>query len=254
MDTYLYMTVFPESLVASMLPPSDFAPYMAVGSRKRTPGRALLFHLDRENLSGIFDLSPAKNLKPHPDGSPKHSVTLSTYRVLERIPLKAFLNLYLVTRDGQYLEIGPQAQLPPAEKHYYLYQELCPMHPMVLSELSPRNFGAFITDPDSPVGVPKILFADLLLGRIADPRSSIPVQYLPYADMGLIRDSLEILEKSERKTLVVNRTHSRDFFYRTVDEGFFLADGKDLVFFPFPTLEERERGHIHEWWRSAELS
>lgn len=253
MGTYLYMNVFPEALVASMLPPEDFAPYLAVGSLKRTPGRAVLFEIDPHLDVAYFDMSPARDIRPHPDGAPKHSVTLSIYRVLEHIPMEAFGRLFLVTRDGKVLDIQPQEYAGGEKRLFRLYQELCPMHPTVVSKLNPEAFGRFITNPATSVRVPKVLFADLLLGQIADPTSDVPIGTLPYAEIGLIRDATEILEKSDRHTLVVDRAHSHDFFYRTVGEGFFLTDGVKLLHYPFLTAEQREKTH-HDWWRSAELS
>ena len=253
MDTHLYMSVFPEALVASMLPPKEFAPYLAVGSRKRNPGRAIVLEVDRTKLGDVFDLSLMDAVSAHPDGTPKHSVTLSIYRVIERIPMEAFGCLHLVTRDGKDLAEEPQAYSPTDGKSLRLYQELCPIHPTVLSKLQPAKFGEFITNPQSTVRVPKLLFVDLILGQIADPSSDIPTRTLPYTDIGIICDTVDILRKSERDTLVVDRAHSHDFFYRTIGEGFFLTDGAHLLFYPFPTPAERETSR-HDWWRSAELS
>jgi len=253
MDTYLYMTVFPEALVASMLPPENYAAYAAVGSRKRIPGRAILFEVNRDLVGDTFDLSPLDTMEPHPDGKPKHSATISIYRVLEQLPLEALGRLFLVTRDGKHLGIEPQPYAGGPQKPFRLYQEVCPMHPTVVSKLGPEAFGKFITDVNASICVPKLLFVDLLLGEIADPDSDVPVRMLPYADIGLIRDGVEILKKSERHTIVVDRAHAHDFFYRTVGEGFFLAAGTQLLHYPFPAADELETTS-HDWWRSAELS
>ena len=43
MEHYLYMTAFPEALVASMLPPEDFCKYLAVGTETRAHEYAILF-------------------------------------------------------------------------------------------------------------------------------------------------------------------------------------------------------------------
>ena len=254
MNAHFYMTVFPEALVASMLSPEEFAPYFAVGSRKRLPGRAIFFEVDPKLSVPYFDMSRAEDIQPHPDGIPKHSITISIYRVLEHIPLDMLGRLFLVTRDGKYLDIQPRSYPAESVKSFRLYQELCPMHPSILSKLQPTEFAKSVTDPEGCLQVPKILFVDLLLGQIADPNSDVPARALPYADMGLIRDVLSILKTSNRETLVVDRAHSRDFFYRTVGEGLFLADRERVVFYPFPEAEQRESGPIHEWWRSAELS
>ena len=77
---------------------------------------------------------------------------------------------------------------------------------------------------------------------------------LPYKYIGDLREGVEILRNSKRHTLVVDRAHRRDFRYRMVQDGFFLTDGDETLFYPFPTLEERESEPIRDWWRSTELS
>ncbi|GMW03319.1 MAG: hypothetical protein AMXMBFR84_44530 [Candidatus Hydrogenedentota bacterium] len=253
MNSYLYLTIIPEALVASMIPPEEFGPYVTSGSRKCFHGRTLFFEVDPKKLPDYFDLSLINTLCNHPDGNPKRSLTISLYRVLENIPLNALGRLFLVTRDGRYIAIDPKSYENHAKNQLRLYQELCPIRPTVVSKLQPDAFRAFMTNPKSPVHVPKLLFADLLLGQIADPKSDVSVGSLPYADMGNIRDAVAILNKANRDTLVVDRAHSSDFFYRTIDEGFFVGDGKDLIHYPFPSREEREES-LHAWWRSAEIS
>jgi len=43
MDMYLYLLLFPESLVASMLGPPEFGAYLATGTRKRAREQAMYF-------------------------------------------------------------------------------------------------------------------------------------------------------------------------------------------------------------------
>jgi hypothetical protein len=67
------------------------------------------------------------------DGAPKRSVYLSIYRVLSRIPVSALGNLYLVTNDGKTLELPRSVYLPEPSGRLHLYQEFCPINPMVAS-------------------------------------------------------------------------------------------------------------------------
>ena len=57
MECYLYMTAFPEALVASMLPPEDFCKYLAVGTEKRAHEHAILFQISPDLKSDYFKLS-----------------------------------------------------------------------------------------------------------------------------------------------------------------------------------------------------
>ena len=38
MDIYLYLSLIPEALIASMLPPEEFGTYLAVGTKDPWPG------------------------------------------------------------------------------------------------------------------------------------------------------------------------------------------------------------------------
>jgi hypothetical protein len=90
MGCYLYMTLFPEALVASMLPAEDFCKYLAVGTEKRAHEHAMLFQISTDLENDYFKLSEIpQRCVPHPDGSPKHSLYISIYRVIEHIPLEA---------------------------------------------------------------------------------------------------------------------------------------------------------------------
>jgi len=148
MEHYLYMTAFPEALVASMLPPEDFCKYLAVGTEKRAHEHAILFQISSDLKSDYFRLSEIpKKCMPHPDGSPKHSLYISIYRVMEHIPLEAFQGLFLVTKDGMVLQLNPAEYSDQgAEGEIHLYEEICPVTPTIASKLGPRDFCRFITD------------------------------------------------------------------------------------------------------------
>ena len=83
MKKYLYLSLTPEALIASMLPPLEFGNYMAVGSRKRTRGQAIFFEIDVDKLTNHFPLELIdKRCVPDETGKPKRSVYLSIYRAL----------------------------------------------------------------------------------------------------------------------------------------------------------------------------
>jgi len=254
METYLYLSLIPESLVVSMLPPKEFGTYLAVGAKKRSRGPAMFFTLPSDLQVEGFNLQAARDrCVPHPDGTPKHSVYAGIYRVLERVPLDAFGPLHLVTRDGRILTLE-QGRLPETFKgRFFLYQELSPVHPRIVSTLSPYWFGKFITDPGQPVSVPTICFADLRLDDLGeDPRSGRGGD-LPYDHLEHLRDCLLQLSRTGAKhTKTVDRTHPQEFPYRMVRHGFYVAEGDRLLYYPFPSAEELDRDY-HEWWRSATL-
>ena len=254
METYFYLSMTPESLVASLLAPSAFGTYLAVGTRKRSRGEALFFDLKADFESDCFDLAGARaRCVPHPGGEPKHSVYAAIYRVLEHVPLEAIHSLWLATAEGRVLEL--KSARAPAEfpGKYFLYQQICPVHPLIVSSLSPDAFCRFITDTSRPISVPRICFTDLDLGGLAeDPaRGEDEASDLPYGRIEHLRDCLQqIAAQPEKHTKTVDRSHPQQFPYRCVKNGFYVGDQQGMLYYPFPSREEMERKHLR-WWRSA---
>jgi len=84
MTIHLYLSLIPEALIASMLEPEEFGSYYAVGSKKKSRGQAIFFEVDAKFKSSYFHIEDAvKRCVPHEDGSPKQSIYVSVYRVLE---------------------------------------------------------------------------------------------------------------------------------------------------------------------------
>ena len=253
MSIYYYLSLIPEALIASMLPPKEFGTYLAIGNQKRTRGHAMFFALsDVQKLP--FDLTEAeRRCVPHPNGEPKHSVYLGIYRILEQTPLASLGALYLVTPDGKVLEMESSRGGPSHREKYHLYQEICPVHPRVVSTLGPADFARHITAAETSTRVPKICFVDLRLGELAeDPREG-STRDLPYYAIEHLRDCLvQLAENPDKHTKIVDRTQPQVFPYRTVDTGFYAGDGRDLLFYPFPS-EEQLQTRDYEWWRSASI-
>lgn len=239
-STYLYLSMIPESLVASMLPPAEFGRYLAVGTRKQARGQAMFFDLQGEFPSDYFDfLAVHQRCVPHADGLPKHSLYLGIYRVMERVPLEFVNHLWLVTPNARLLELEPGEMPKEFPGKYHLYQEICPVHPLIASSLGPDDFCRFITDPEGPIYVPKICFAELELSELAtDPRYG-RAEDLPYPHFDHLRGCFMGLEDDTGKhTKTVDRIHPQDFPYRYVKSGFFLGDQKGLIYYPYPSREE----------------
>ena len=97
MQTYLYLSLIPEALIASNLSPKEFGAYFATGSLRRNYSQAIFFEVDKSFECDYLPVSKIDELcVPHADGSPHKSVYLSIYRVLEHIPLSAIKNLFVV--------------------------------------------------------------------------------------------------------------------------------------------------------------
>jgi len=245
MSHYIYLSTTPEALIASMLPPNEFGVYMATGTKKRNFGQAIFFEVDYEQIKSSIDTEYLNNhCVRKPDGTPKSSVYLSVYRVLESVSLKALKSLYLTTDNGIVLELKqvPYEKGKEKQKGLHLYQELCPVTPQVASTLSPSEFLHSIAAGSKYVSVPRLFFVELKLGELAANPISGSAEFLPYTNVGHLRDCLEILRTEENKYMkTVQRFFSGTLLYRTISSGFYIGDKKDIVFYPYPAMAELER-------------
>jgi hypothetical protein len=249
MSKYIYLTSNPEALVASMLPPKPFGHYLSTGTKKRNKGQAIYFEVDLGKIERLIDIeSFNRRCVPKPDGSPKSSVYLSVYKVLEMVPLEALKSLYLSTDHGCVLELRKAVYDTKKEKKdaLHLYQELCPVNPMVASSLPPSVFSKKLTDGSTPIVLPKLFFVELKLDELATNPLSGSAEQLPYHNIGHLRDCLEIIKTEEDKQMkTVNRMFSGELLYRTIDSGFYVGTKSDIAFFPYPRMSELEKNNYH---------
>lgn len=254
MKIHLYMLCYRfEALVASHLEPEAFGRYMAIGTQKNARGNVLFFEIDPSLRSDYFKLDDLeRRCTPHLDGSPKRSKYISVYRVLEHLDLSVFGSLHLCTADGRVLSLDASPYDAKSEKPgSNLYEELCPVYPLVVSALAPASFLKFMTDPKNPVSIPRLFFVDMLLDR--DENGQL-AGYLPYPDPLHLIDCLNDLEKgSDKKTKTVSRSPRHHAFFRTIRRGFFLGDQTGMRFYEFPDRRVLEVEYAR-WWRSASES
>ncbi len=252
MDTHLYLSLLPEALIFSQLDPERFGKYMAIGDKKLSRGPAMFFALDPDFQSDAFRLEEARaKCRPHADGSPRRSTYVSVYNVVAQVPVPAYGNLYLTTQDGITLELRPADQPPPERPGFHLYQEICPVYPKVASPLGPERFVKYVTDPRTPVFLPRLVFCELRLDGLAtDPEKSSAAN-LPYSDLNHLRECLTALRyRQDKMTKIVLRDLQKDRLYPVIESGFFVGDQQHFRFYPFPSEEDLVGKH-HRWWASA---
>jgi hypothetical protein len=253
MSKFIYLTATPEALIASMLPPEQFGEYLSTGTKKRNKGQSIYFEIDLYQIEHLIDIeSLNRRCVAKSDGSPKNSVYLSVYKVLELIPLSAFKSLYLTTDNGFALELKrtPYDLNREVKNKLYLFQELCPVSPMVASELAPSAFLKRLTDGSIPIVLPKLFFVDLKLGDLSTNPLKGSVDYLPYTNLGHLRDCLEALKNDyEKQMKTVQRVFSGSLLYRTIESGFYLGSKDEIIFYPYPSLSELENIN-YEFFRS----
>jgi hypothetical protein len=254
MDRYLYLSMIPEALIVSMLPPEAFGVYYAVGATKKSRGQAIFFDLDPDFRHDFFRIEEGfRRCVPHEDGSPKRSIYVSVYRVLEHVPLDVMRKLYLVTQDGRVLGLEPSEELPEETVGLHLYQEIAPVHPLVVSTLGPRGFYELIVkNPTSLLSLPTVCFIELRLGELAEDPERGALRDLPYSNVNHLRQCLVDLRTKIVHAKMVDRIHSASIPYRTIKNGVFVGNEERLLYFPMLSQQELRAKH-YRWWRSANI-
>ncbi len=242
MSKYVYLTSNPEALVASMLPPQAFGLYLSTGTKKRNRGQAIFFEVDLDSIKSLIDMdSLNKRCVAKPDGKPKSSVYLSVYKVLENTPLSALKSLYLSTDHGYVLELEktPYEISKEPKNELHLYQELCPVSPMVASSLPPSIFLKRLTDGSIPIVLPKLFFVELKLGELAQNPLSGSAENIPYQNIEHLRDCLEIIRgEYEKHMKTVNRIFSGELLYRTISTGFYVGSKTEILYYHYPNMTD----------------
>ena len=254
MGVHLYLSMIPEALIASMLTPEEFGIYYAIGTSKKSRGEAIFFEVDPDFRHDYFRIEEGiRRCVPHEDGSPKRSIYISVYRALEHVSLDAIQKLYLVTQDGRVLGLESSEGFPEETEGLHLYQEIAPVHPLVVSTLGPCELYKLITQtPTSLLSLPAICFVELRLGELAENPERGPIRDLPYSNIGHLRQCLIDLRTKIVHTKMVNRVQPASFPYRTIKSGVFVGNQEQILYFPLPSQEELRAKH-YRWWRSANV-
>ena len=255
---HLYLILHPnEALVASQLSPEEFGAHYSIGSPRHFTGKVLFAEIDinyRHEFLRIDEyLAQTESRFP---GKPKRTKFVKSYRVLEHIDIAAMQRLYLVTTDGAVLGLDsspmPEADGRPGRVH--VYQEICPLSLVVASSLTPRDFGAYITEGTWSKGAPKIFFTqwDIDAEAVVNQNDvrSFSMGPLPNVNPTNLPTALkELAEDHTKKTKTVSLNGSLDLMsYKNIQPGFYFSGGKDIKFYRMPTMEELHDKH-RSWWR-----
>lgn len=254
MAVHLYLSLVPEALIASMLTPEEFGSYYAVGTKKKSSGQALFFEVAPNFQSKYFRINEGiSRCVPHDDGTPKASIYISVYRVLEHVDASALGKLYMVTQDGRTLGLEASESIPDLDGGLHLYKEIVPVSPLVASRLNPVDFfDLIVKNPTSLVTLPAIAFAELRLDELAEDPEMGEVGNLPYSNLDHLREVLKDLKTKPVATKMVDRSSPATFAYRTIKNGIFVGNENGLRYYPMPSNEELRENH-YRWWRSANM-
>ncbi|MBI5217135.1 MAG: hypothetical protein HY960_15370 [Ignavibacteriae bacterium] len=254
---HLYMIVFPiNALVASQLSPKEFSQHYTIGSAKHFRGKVVFAEVDINFRDPYFDIEHYLSLTVNkPDGSPKKTKFISSYRVLENVDLKALKNLYLVTANGMMLEIASQPYTAVNEPGLVrIYQELTPLSNLIASTLDQRAFGKYITSESKSKSAPKICFTqyEFNINEFVEKNKNREIWYSPIPETHPSRlfeyiRQLQTDPTKKTKTLNLNTTFL-DASYTLIRHGFWFAAGNELLFYPMPSQTELENNH-YDWWK-----
>ena len=256
-EKHLYVIMWPNyALVASMLGPKEFGRHYTIGSSRYFHGTVLFAELDENFRHEFFKIDELlADVKPSPDGSPKRTKFIATYRVLEHIDFSALRNLYVTSVEGEVLELK---QAPYERKHgpgfIRTYQEICPFSAIVMSYMTPVEFGGYITALDQPKSAPKTMFTqinlpidDFLRQIEENPFHASPI---PNVHPQKLRERILELQGNPHKGVKgvsLDSAFDRLSFLK-LRTGFWFASGTETVFYPIPdhaTLEKENFEFFH---------
>lgn len=257
---FLYAIMHPNyALVASMLPPTEFGKHYTLGSSRFFHGQVIYAEIDVNYRHPYFPIDRyLDETRPNADGSPKRTKFVKCYRVLEHLELSAFHGLYVTSSLGKVLALRPEPYEKEHERGYVrTFQEICPLSTVVLTYMTPQEFGKFITDPEQPKGAPKVMFCqidfdvDSYLDEIdRDPFITSPI---PNVHSHKLRDQILELRANPAKRvkgISLDSVLGRLSFVR-LRTGFWIAAGAELLYFPIPDRQVLESVH-YEWYRSLD--
>lgn len=254
MEIRYYLSVSPlEALIASNLDPQQFGYYMSMGKKNGSYERIMFFEIEG-GFGDYFDWEYAKErCVPHEDGAPKNSVWVSAYRALEHVQMDKFKALYLTTPDGRSLQIKPQSGMPDSEKRsYFVYQEICPNTPLVVSALDPKTFGKYLTDPQYHIAVPKVVFADLKTVDFENYERTGNIGGTYDRNLEHLRECIHDVKTQPNKPNKNVERSMDSFSYQIINKAIYVVSGDQLVSFPMPSMDTLRQEHFF-WARSARI-
>jgi hypothetical protein len=255
MSLRYYLSIFPtEALIASQLEPQQFGAYMATGSKKGSAEQIIFIEVEG-NFGKDFDWGYAeKKCVSHPNGNPKHSVYLSVYRTLEQVPVDKLGKMYLTTKDGRVLSLSKEEYKESINgRNYYIYQELCPVNPVIASIQDPEDFARDITDSKRKIYVPKIVFTDMKVPDFDNPEKSGNLGSM-YDNKGahVLNCIASVTGDKGKKNKTIDRSHVESFSFQVIGNAVYISDGKGLLEYKMPSIDDLKKNN-YDWGRSALL-
>ncbi|HUZ17834.1 MAG TPA: hypothetical protein VMV68_05570 [Spirochaetia bacterium] len=251
-----YSIMYPNlALVGSQLTPEQFAKHYTTGSRRSYNGKVIFAEVDSTFRDPYFDIDGViGEIVPHPDGSPKATKFISSYRVLEHLDFDSLKSLYLTSPEGFCLELE---SAPYKDVHkpglIRLFAEIAPMRMLVLSNYDFIQFSGNITDPRNRKGAPKLFYTqiDLDIPEFVEEYEQNPFTQPAVASIhpSALRDGyLQLKDNAGKHTKGLCLDSSLDRIpYKLIRHGFMFASREKNLFYPMPTMAEIEKRNFKFW-------
>jgi hypothetical protein len=259
-EKHLYLVVHPNhSLVASALDPERFIKHYVRESSRYFEGKLVFAELDPAFRHPYFDVGSAySQLLPHPDGSPKATKFISSYRVLEHIDFAAMGSLYIADESGGFvrLEAAPDGEpCPDCAEELRVILEVDPVRFIVLTKLGLLEYGRFATDKANSKGAPSMLYTELDLSVDEFMRETEEGPYVSSFFPGVhperLRQGIRELRTApgkEVKGISLYCPLDR-ISYKLLRGGFVFASGESVKFYPLLSLDEVEK-RFYKFWKN----
>lgn len=252
----LYQILYPnQGLVASQLTPEAFARHYQIGSLRHFTGKLVFAEIDSSFRNAYFDIDAGlAELVPHPDGSPKRTKFISSYRVMEHMDFDAIKSLYLSSAEANVLELKAQDYDKVHQPGFLrTFAEIAPLSMLVMSPMDMREFGKYITQPGNAKGCPKLFYTQIELDvdaflREFESNPFMPAPF-PFLHPSKLRDAIQQMKvQPEKKTKGLALYCPLDqISYKSVRHGFMFASQEKTKFFPMPSLQQIESAHFEFW-------
>ncbi|MFW5800051.1 MAG: hypothetical protein ACOCV8_04460 [Spirochaetota bacterium] len=255
---HLYCLIYPNSaLVASELLPEAFGIHYVVSYPKHYKGKIIFAEIDLNFRNPYFKIDEILEACYKPDGSPKRTKFVSSYRILEHIDIDAFKDIYLVTARGKILRLRKKEDeydIQHEKEKLRIYQFMAPLYYLIATNFSPPEMGKYVsTDPVK--GVPKSAMIQLevdtdpILNK--DDNHLVFSSPLPGVHPGYLKEALlELIQTDKKtKTLSLNSIFDEVPFTR-IKHGIWINSSEKQIFYPMPSWQQLEKEHFH-WFRDA---
>lgn len=251
----LYMVLYPNAaLIASQYEPGMFARHYTYGSSRHYSGKVVFAEVDPTYRNDFFDIEKImQEMTPHSDGRPKATKFIASYRVLEHVALSAIGQLFLSTEEGHCLGLDRgESDIAHAEA-VRIYAEITPMRMLVMSRLTPPEFGAYITDPGNHKSAPKQFYTQLNvdLPEFLEEFERNPLTPSPISVLhpSTIRDAfVELMTRTEKRSKGLALDSNLDHLsYRQMKHGFTFATKDESIFYPLPSHSAIEAMNLKFW-------